>query len=113
MTPLEEKVARAVTQRTMEIAGFWATLPTVTAQQRALDLAYKEAEPIARAAIAVVVEAMRKPTPGMVAIGAAEARTYDSRYETGEDTAPEVWRLMLEEFERSALSPTTPEGRGP
>jgi len=93
MTPLEEKVARAVTQRTMEIAGFWATLPTVTAQQRALDLAYKEAEPIARAAIAVVVEEC---------LGIAEANAH-AECEVAEEIARQI----------RALSPTTPEGRGP
>lgn len=65
-----ERVAKAITIETMKRAGFWATLPTPTAQTRAVDISFPEALPIARAAI----EAMREPTEHMVKV-ARDPRT--------------------------------------
>lgn len=101
MTPLEEKVARAM----CIAAGHEPDDPThdihIPGDPDAI-FPWAGYRGQARAAIAVMVEAMREITPAI---------TEDGDRVTEIRGAPvDVWRLLLASFERSALSPTTPTG---
>lgn len=110
MTPLEEKVARAIYSSFGE--GSPDDWHEPDGGRRVY--AWESALPQARAAIDAVVRAMREPTPTMLK---ACTNTYSEGGEMGHGDyehrlETRMWRAMLAEFERSALSPTTPEGRG-
>jgi len=116
MTPLEEKVARAIADQigpsyddAYEDKREWTA---DRGKRHDVNTPYKcDFRNAAQAAIAVVVGEMREPTAEMRAAGIAAVE--DAMCGTWGCCAEEVaWRAMLEEFERSALSPTTPEGRG-